>query len=358
MSQITGSVTVTGIVAPTDTTDIYAVTDAIYGRDGLRNVDDTSEMLAITKDRRRLGMIVGVGINGTSGSYYSLINEPNTDTTQLSDWAVFQSGAAGSSLEVQSDGTSVLAGTQIINFGSGISVSTSGTSGQVDVSVTGGQIEFYDEGSLIGTYSKVNFVGADVFADQKPGDNSTLNVYIPTPTFASHFNTNDGTSSGYVSESLSRSSVRISTPTSEGSPFKTNTWAGSTHAATTSTTPTFSTATAVTGLGGDSTVTVEVFDADGTTLLATYTTPSITADGSNSSTGGNAGITVTISNYAADSLKYKATIGVSVNADTILTANGLSGGRYHIVITNVTDSTTDGAQTFTYTQSEIGRAHV
>ena len=107
MSQITGSVTVTGIVAPTDTTDIYAVTDAIYGRDGLRNVDDTSEMLAITKDRRRLGMIVGVGINGTSGSYYSLINEPNTDTTQLSDWAVFQSGAAGSSLEVQSDGTSV-----------------------------------------------------------------------------------------------------------------------------------------------------------------------------------------------------------------------------------------------------------
>ena len=98
---------------------------------------------------------------------------------------------------------------------------------------------------------------------------------------------------------------------------------------------------------------VEVFDADGTTLLATYTTPSITADGSNSSTGGNAGITVTISNYAADSLKYKATIGVSVNADTILTANGLSGGRYHIVITNVTDSTTDGAQTFTYTQSDV-----
>lgn len=353
MSQITGSVTVTGIVAPTDTTDIYAVTDAVYGRDGLRNVDDTSAMLAITKDRRRLGMIVGVGISGTSGTYYSLTNEPGTDSTQLSDWTVFQSGAAGSSLEVQSNGTSALVGTQIINFGSGITVSTSGTSGQVDVSVSGGAIEFYDEGTSLGAYSKVNFVGADVFADQKPGDNTTLNVYIPTPTFSSHFNTNDGTSSGYVSESLSRYSVRISTPTSEGSPFKTNTWAASTQSATTSTTPSFSTANAVTGLGGDSTITVDVYDADGTTLLATYTTPAITGDGSNSSSGANAGITVTISNYGADSLKYKANISVSVNADTILTANGLSGGRYHIVITNVTDSTTDGAQTFTYTQSDV-----
>ena len=81
MSEITGSVKVTGIITPTDTTDVYAVTDPIYGREGLRNVSSVAEMLAIPPDRRRLGMVVGVGVSGTSGTYYNLINEPGTPTT-------------------------------------------------------------------------------------------------------------------------------------------------------------------------------------------------------------------------------------------------------------------------------------
>ena len=247
-----------------------------------------------------------------------------------------------------------------ISFGSGLTVSSSGTSGIVNVSASGsGTVTFYDEGTLVGSYAKVNFVGADILGAEKPGDPTTINVYVPTPTFASHFNTVDGTTTGTVSESgITRYTVRISTPTSEGSPFYTgggsnSLWAATNAAAHTGTTPSFATAGLVTGVGGDSTLKVEVFSGDGVTLLATYTTPAITGNAVNTSSGANAGITVTITNYATDSLKYKATLAASVNMSTIFTTNSLSGGRYHIKLTHTTDTTTDGAGTYTYTQTDV-----
>jgi hypothetical protein len=214
----------------------------------------------------------------------------------------------------------------------------------------GGSIDFYDEGTLVGTYSKVNFVGVDILGAQKPGDSSTINVYVPTPTFASHFNTLDGTSSGLVAETLSRANVRISTPTSEGTPFKTGTWAGTTRSATLNNIVSFSTANAVTGQGGDATVTVDVYDADGVTIISTFSN-GVTADGTYSSTDG---IDIIIAGFIADSLKEKADITVTVDIDQVLSGVGLTdGGKYNIVITNLTDSTSDGAQTFTYTQPAV-----
>jgi hypothetical protein len=77
----------------------------------------------------------------------------------------------------------------------------------------------------------MNFVGTDVLAEDS-GTPGQVNVYIPTPTFLSHFNTTDGTNDASVDGNKSFSSPRISSPTTEGNPFQTGSapntsWAGS-----------------------------------------------------------------------------------------------------------------------------------
>jgi hypothetical protein len=85
MSAIPGSVRVEGFIAPTDSTDTYAVTDPTYGRGSLRSVANIAARNAITKDRRlgQLGMEV---ITIDTLNKYRLINEPGTDATTDSDW--------------------------------------------------------------------------------------------------------------------------------------------------------------------------------------------------------------------------------------------------------------------------------
>ena len=58
MSNISGSVPITGLIAPTDSTDTFAVIDPIWGIDGLRSVADHDTRDAIATLRRREGMIV------------------------------------------------------------------------------------------------------------------------------------------------------------------------------------------------------------------------------------------------------------------------------------------------------------
>lgn len=57
---IPGSVRVAGLLAPTDTTDTYAVTDEIYHRGGYRSVNTIVDRDSITNDRRKEGMVVHV----------------------------------------------------------------------------------------------------------------------------------------------------------------------------------------------------------------------------------------------------------------------------------------------------------
>ena len=88
MASIPGSVRVTGVIAPTDSTDTYAVTDNKYGIDGLRNFSgNTSELNSISQQRRRAGMIAGV-LSGGTRLYFRLNEEPwsynASDWTQLS----------------------------------------------------------------------------------------------------------------------------------------------------------------------------------------------------------------------------------------------------------------------------------
>jgi hypothetical protein len=55
-----GGVGIMGFISPMDTLDTYAVTDPLYGIDGLRNVDQETDLNLISYDRRRPGMIVGI----------------------------------------------------------------------------------------------------------------------------------------------------------------------------------------------------------------------------------------------------------------------------------------------------------
>ena len=244
-----------------------------------------------------------------------------------------------------------------ITGGTGIEVAYPGGSGSTGVvSWTG--FGGADEGNFLGNFYTINFVGGTVLA--MPGTTAGwLNVYIPPPSFASHFNTTDGTTVGTVGEAgITRSPVRISSPTTEGNPYKTNGWAGTIQPAYTSTNGLvlFSTAQQVTGFSannaGDATITVTMYDANGTSVLETFTTPTLYQNAVHTSTSGD--IIVTISSYATDSgLKYKAAVSVSVVAGDIFTTNGLSGGRYKVVITMDTDTTTDGGGTYTYTQNDV-----
>lgn len=310
MPFIPGTVALTGIVAPTDASDIFPVIDPQYGIDGLRNVATIQEMLAIPKPRRRLGMIVGVNVSSTSATYYYLASDGGGTTTLESDWKVFQ---------------------------------------------TGGSIVFFDEGNNLGSFAKVKFVGNDVSASRDPNDTTLLNVFIPSPTFASHYNLSDGAASGAVSESnIGRVIARISEPTSEAVPFRTNGWENTEQSATSSSSVTFTTANPVTGQGGDATLTVEVYNA-ANTVIATFTTPVTANNGPSgvSSTGSNAGITVTITGFTDDASKKKANIAVNVNVATVFSNVSETGGRYYVKITNKTDSLTDGGGLYTYTQTQV-----
>ena len=246
---------------------------------------------------------------------------------------------------------------------------TAGPGGQ-NLQFTGGELDFKgvhisDESIDIGTFPILNFIGADVLAEDS-GVAGRVNIYIPTPQFASHWNTTDGITTGTVVESnITRSTVRISTPTAEGNPFSTNGWATTNKPATLQTSPTLgpnqSTAGLITGFsapsGGsqDAVMVVNFYDADGTTVLATFTTTALNANGTQTSVGVNAGISVIVTNFAPDVSKYKANIRVEVNAQTIFGNQTpvRTGGRYHVTAAMTTDTNTDGGTTYTYTQADV-----
>lgn len=80
--NLSGGVGIMGFVSPMDTRDNYAVTDPIYGVDGLRNVSVIEDLHKISAERRRAGMIVGV--NGGE-TYYKLKNL-SFWSFEISDW--------------------------------------------------------------------------------------------------------------------------------------------------------------------------------------------------------------------------------------------------------------------------------
>jgi hypothetical protein len=64
MAIIPGSVPITGFIAPTDSGDLFATHDEMYGRGGYRTVLNLTERDSITQDRRKVGMLVYVQSDG------------------------------------------------------------------------------------------------------------------------------------------------------------------------------------------------------------------------------------------------------------------------------------------------------
>jgi hypothetical protein len=220
-----------------------------------------------------------------------------------------------------------------------------------------GELEIQDEGASLGSFSVVNFVGADVEVLDVGGVATIYIPPLPPPSYRSHWNTSDGDNGNQaVTESLTRTTAHISTPHGgEGTPFKTGGWADSNQAATLQEDITFTTPGDTTGFGGDATAVVTMYDADGVSVLETYTTPVLTGNATHTSASGN--IFAIISSYGIDDpfhpARQKANLAVGVDTSTILTTAGLSGGRYHVVVVMTPDSTTDGSGPYTYTQSDV-----
>ncbi len=87
---LSGGVEVLGFISPTEPTDEYPVIDPLYGIDGFRNVNTSSDLNSIPNLRRRAGMVVGVS-GGTE--YYKL--NPSPWNGSITDWSIFNSGSSG-----------------------------------------------------------------------------------------------------------------------------------------------------------------------------------------------------------------------------------------------------------------------
>lgn len=102
MTEILGTIRVTGELTPTRYEDIYAIADALYMRGGYRSVADSSTRNLITMDRRSLGMMVRTN---DTGKLWVLINNPATPATTDPDWEEFQ-GGVGSEIIINQTGHS------------------------------------------------------------------------------------------------------------------------------------------------------------------------------------------------------------------------------------------------------------
>jgi len=87
MAAIPGSVRMGGFIAPSDDTDSYATQDEFWNRGGYRSVADTAARLAITADRRKLGMLVK---QIDTGAFWTL-----TGGILDANWAVQPMGGGG-----------------------------------------------------------------------------------------------------------------------------------------------------------------------------------------------------------------------------------------------------------------------
>ena len=84
MAPIPGSVRFTGFIAPTDSTDVYAVSTEEYNRGSFRAVANAAGRLAITADRRKEGMLV---YQLDTAEYWTLIGGiTDPDFMNLGPW--------------------------------------------------------------------------------------------------------------------------------------------------------------------------------------------------------------------------------------------------------------------------------
>lgn len=239
--------------------------------------------------------------------------------------------------------------TVIFDSGTSTLVFNSGTPTETSVVITGtggSPLTIEDEyNNILSNVTHINFVGVDVSAQSAvSGSTNRVNVYIPPPDYASHFNTTDGSTTATVPP-ISTTQRYIAAPTSEGNPYNRGDWAGGQVSGTirnSVTSISYSPSGLFSIFNTNTTFTATVYDADGITVLATHT---ITLNGNSTQTLNNIGITVF--NWASDSSKYKADLTVTIGISSILP----QGGRFTVSL--IHNNGPEGI--FTFTQNNIFR---
>ena len=202
----------------------------------------------------------------------------------------------------------------------------------------GGKITIEDEGTEISSGTTIiNFIGSDVKAELDSSGNYKVNVYIPTPTYAPFFNDVNSNGDSRISN-ISSTNRRISSPTSEGNPYKIGDWSGGDIVNTIRNSEnilTYSTPNEFSLINESTTFNVTIFDADG---ISTIATNNLTIDSNKTFTENN--IQTVVTNFQTDVDKFKATISVTINIDNILP----NGGRFSVKLTH--NNGTDGIYIF------------
>ena len=151
MALIPGSIPMGSMIAPTDDLNTYAVHEDMYNRGGYRTVQTNEEMQQITRDRRKVGMMVYVV---TSGKAWVLTTEPHTTyglaapgatgDTHLMAYAAYgptSGGFAGSSFNI-SMGQSNQAGAYTTGGGDDVIANTNSTGNWTEFEPGGGGGEY------------------------------------------------------------------------------------------------------------------------------------------------------------------------------------------------------------------------
>lgn len=191
-----------------------------------------------------------------------------------------------------------------------------------------------DEGILVSNNVRVlNFVGNSVKAIN---GNGRVDIYIPQPEYASHFNTQDGTTDARITpyNTISR---YISIPTTEGNPYKIGNWSNDIHDTIRSKVNTLTyTTSAFTILDSGTTyISASILDVNNNTILNNNTH----IINGNYATSSN-GVTITTTNLVVDYDKYKVNLSVVIQIASILP----QGGRFSVIITH--NNGDDGVYTF------------
>lgn len=200
-----------------------------------------------------------------------------------------------------------------------------------------------DEGQFVSSgVTTINFVGDTVRAQSSSGK---VVVYIPTPSYVSNFNETGGVTNATVSP-LSTTTRNVSSPTSEGNPFKIGGWSGGTSHDTIrkNVIPSFSTTESFSILNYNTTFTTNIYDADGSTIIAEHTMP---LSGNTTTPITQSGITYNVTNWTTDADRFQAEITILLSMNTILP----NGGRFSIEMVHNND--TDGS--YTFTQNDVFR---
>ena len=227
---------------------------------------------------------------------------------------------------------------------------------------------------LAGTYTKFNFVDrlADnrVYAQEDPGDSSQVNVFFPAPDapiYPNYLNRNVATGSptppnATIAENNSPVSRRIAIPNATlsgtaGGNYEDGGWSGSNtlrsvYKQDTQGTISFGSGNTVSpvkvrGFGGlagngDGSITIDVLDGDGSSILETYTVTNIIANGTYTSASGNIILNITNYNTLVNPYNPQDVYEASVKVDVIMGVPGAIAGIGTGVFPNATNARDGG----------------